>query len=111
MREKEIMADPSMVSRPVSARRATAGAAGYNRRAMRYLLAAGIGVVTGIATAILWILVRFVLPIALPFLVSRTAQTGSGGVGAAGAMIGTASILLAALLGFVGGILWTLGRR
>ena len=78
---------------------------------MRYLLAAGVGVLAAIATAILWILIRFVLPIALPFLISRTPGGGSGGVGATSAVIGTGSILLAALLGFVGGSVWMLWRR
>lgn len=77
---------------------------------MRYLTAAGFGVLTAIATAILWIVVRFVLPLAVPVFLSRigAAQSGSGG---AGAVIGSGSILLAALLGFVGGFVWMLWRR
>jgi hypothetical protein len=77
---------------------------------MRYLTAAGFGVLTGIATAILWIVVRFVLPLAVPVFLSRigTTQSGSGG---AGAVIGSGSILVAALLGFVGGFAWMLWRR
>ena len=78
---------------------------------MRYLTAAGVGVLTAIAAAVLWVLVRFVLPIALPFLISRAGADGSGGVGASGAVIGTGSIVLAALLGFAGGFLWMLWRR
>jgi hypothetical protein len=75
---------------------------------MRYLAAAGFGVLTAIATAILWIVVRFVLPIAVPFFLSRF---GPPGAGSASAVIGSGSILLAALLGFVGGLLWMLSRR
>lgn len=77
---------------------------------MRYLTAAGVGVLTAIATAILWIVVRFVLPLAVPLFLSRigATQTDSGG---AGAVIGSRSILLAALLGFVGGLVWMLWRR
>ena len=77
---------------------------------MRYLTAAGVGALTAIATAILWIGVRFILPVALPFLVSRTGlrQSGSGG---AGAVIGSGSILVAAVLGFAGGVVWMLWRR
>ena len=77
---------------------------------MRYLIAASVGVLTAIATAILWIVVRFVLPIAMPLFLSRTGaiESGSGG---AGAVIGSGSILLAALLGFVGGLVWMLWRR
>ena len=77
---------------------------------MRYLTAAGVGVLTAIATAILWIVVGFVLPTVVPLFLSRirVTQFGSGG---AGAVIGSGSILLAALLGFVGGFLWMLWRR
>jgi hypothetical protein len=75
---------------------------------MRYLSAAGFGVLTAIATAILWIVVSFVLPLAVPFFRTGITQSGSWGGGAA---IGSGSILLAALLGFVGGLAWNLWRR
>ena len=77
---------------------------------MRYLAAAGFGVLTAIAAAILWIVVRFVLPLTVPIFLSRTGATqfGSGGVGA---VIESGSILLAALLGFVAGLVWMLWRR
>ena len=74
---------------------------------MRYVIASGVGILTGIATAILWIVVRFVLPIALPLFLSRIG--GSGGI--ASAFIGSGSILLAALLGFVGGFVWMIWKR
>ena len=77
---------------------------------MRYLTAAGFGVLTGIATAILWIVIGFVLPLAVPISLFRIGATQSGS-GSAGAVIGTGSILLAALLGFVGGVVWMLWRR
>jgi hypothetical protein len=77
---------------------------------MRYLTAAGFCVLTAIATAILWIVVRFVLPLAVPQLLSRIGATQSGS-GGAGAVIGSGSILLAALLGFVGGLVCMLWRR
>jgi hypothetical protein len=77
---------------------------------MRYLTAGGFGVLTGIATAILWIVVRFVLPLAVPIFLSRIGATQSGS-GGAGAVIGSGSIPLAALLGFVGGFVWMLWRR
>jgi hypothetical protein len=76
----------------------------------RYLTAAGFGVLTAIATAILWIVVRFVLPIVVPVFLSRIGATQSG-AGGAGAFIGSGSILLAALIGFVGGVAWILSRR
>jgi hypothetical protein len=77
---------------------------------MRYVTAAGVGVVTAIATAILWILVGFVVPVAVPIFLSWTGTTRSG-AGGAGAVIGSGSILAAALLGFVGGFAWMLWRR
>jgi hypothetical protein len=77
---------------------------------MRYLTAAAVGVVTAIATAILWIVVGLVLPLAGPMFLTRAGGTESGS-GGAGAVIGSGSILLAALLGFVGGSVWMLRRR
>jgi hypothetical protein len=77
---------------------------------MRFLTAAGFGVLTAIATAIVWIVVRFVLPLAVPIVLSRVGATQSGS-GGAGAVIGSGSILLAALLGFVGGFVWMLWGR
>jgi hypothetical protein len=65
---------------------------------------------TALATAILWIVVRFVLPIVVPLFLSRIGLSRSGG-GIAGAFIGSGSILLAALLGFVGGLVWILSKR
>jgi hypothetical protein len=76
--------------------------------AMRYLTAAGVGVLTAISAAILWIVVWFVLPLVVPLVLSRFGATsGSGGVGA---VIGSGSILLAALFGFVGGFGWMVWR-
>ena len=77
---------------------------------MRYLTATGFGVLTAIATAIVWIVVRFVLPLAVPIFLSRVGATQSGS-GGAGAIIGSGSILLAALVGFVGGFVWMLWGR
>jgi hypothetical protein len=73
---------------------------------MRLLTAAAVGVLTGIAATILWIAVRFVLPLAYPSFLAI--QSGSGG---AGAVIGSESILLAASLGFLGGFVGMLWRR
>ena len=77
---------------------------------MRYLSAVGFGVQTAMATAILWIVVRFVLPLAVLRFLSRIGATQSGS-GGAGAVIGSGSIFLAVLLGFVGGFVWMLWRR
>ena len=64
------------------------------------------GTFTAIAAAILWILAVFVVPIVVPFALSRV--TGAGGVGAAS--IDSASILVAALVGFVAGFFWRMRR-
>ena len=80
---------------------------------MRYLIAAGFGVLTAIATAMLWIVVKFVLPIVVPLFLSdwlsdwrktvqrqdcrrvhRVRVDPAGGV-----------------LGFVGGVVWMLWRQ
>lgn len=76
---------------------------------MRYLTAAGFGVLTALATAIVWIVIRFVLPLAVPLFLSRIGATQSGS-GVGGAVIGSGSILLAALFGFVGGLVRMLWR-
>lgn len=58
---------------------------------MRYLIILGVGVLTGLATAILWVVVSFVLPVALPVLLSRI-RTNEAGVGMASAFITSGSI-------------------
>jgi hypothetical protein len=77
---------------------------------MRYLTAVLAGFGTALAAAVLWILVAFVMPIALPFLVSRLGLDRTG-VGASGAVIGSGSIMLAALVGFAAGFGWMVLRR
>jgi hypothetical protein len=69
---------------------------------MIYLKSAIVGIVAALAATAIWILVVFVLPIAIPFLVSRLPgnNTGSGG---AGAVVSEGSILAVALVGFVAG--------
>ena len=77
---------------------------------MRYLTAAGIGVLTGILIAVLWIIIRFVLPIVAPLALSQVGADQSGSRGPA-AVVGSESILLAAFVGFLGGVGGTLWRR
>jgi Zn-dependent protease with chaperone function len=77
---------------------------------MRYLMAAGVGVLTAIAAAVLWIVVAFVLPIAVPLLLSWT-RINQAGADAVGASISSGSIAIAALAGFVGGGAWMLWAR
>lgn len=77
---------------------------------MIYVKSAVAGVVAALAAAVLWILVSFVLPIVL-ILLLRFTSAGSGGIGAVS--LGSGSITLAALTGFVVGFFWMLrrGRR
>ena len=72
---------------------------------LKVLLFATLGALAG---AVLWIVVGFVLPIAAPMLISRFASRG--GVGAAGATIGSGSILLAAIIGLVVAGVWAVRR-
>ena len=73
---------------------------------MSYVRSFLFGTVAAIVVAILWILFVFVLPIVVPFALSRV--TGAGVVGAAS--IGSGSILLAALVGFAAGFYWKFRR-
>lgn len=77
---------------------------------MRYLAAAAVGVLGAIAATIAWIVLRFGVPIVVPHLISRMGfnQSGSGG---SGAVIGSWSIMLAALAGFIAGCSWSIWRR
>jgi hypothetical protein len=73
---------------------------------MVYFRSFVVGIVAALATAAIWILATFVLPIALPMLVSWASGEGGG----AGAYIGSDSILAAALVGFIAGFVWHLRR-
>jgi hypothetical protein len=67
-----------------------------------YLKSTLTGLVAAVMAGMLWILVTFVLPIVAPMLIAR--MTGQGG--AAGAVIDSNSILVAAAVGFVVGFFW-----
>jgi hypothetical protein len=75
---------------------------------MVYLRSLLVGIVVALAAAALWIFAVFVLPIAVPFLVSRL--PGGEGVGAAGAYISDSSILAVAFVGLVAGFYWDFRR-
>lgn len=70
---------------------------------MRLLSSTLVGLAAALLLAIAWILVAFVLPIWVPFLVSRFSSDGGGG---SSASISSGSILFAALIGFVFGFVW-----
>lgn len=62
----------------------------------------GIG---GAAIAVvLWITVAFILPLYVPYLVARL--RGTGGISSAYAYVGSGSILIAALIGFIIAFAW-----
>ena len=73
---------------------------------MVYLKTFLVGMGGSVVAVLLWITCALFLPIYLPFLISRI--TGTGGVGAAS--IGSGSVLVAALLGFVIGAAWEMRR-
>ena len=74
---------------------------------MIHLKAFGVGLIAALLAAALWISVAFVLPFFGPMLLAHLRNEG----GAVAVGIGSDSILLAALLGFVVGYLWTLRRQ
>jgi hypothetical protein len=67
-------------------------------------LLAGFGAAIG--AAVLWTFISFVLPIVGPMLIGRLLNRGGGSA----ASIGSGSILLAALIGFVIGMWWGVRR-
>jgi len=69
---------------------------------MIYLRSTLFGVGGAVLAAVLWITVKFVLPMYVPYVVSRIMQTG----GASGASITSDSILIAALVGFIIAFVW-----
>lgn len=73
---------------------------------MIYLKSFLAGIAGAILGATLWIVVAFVVPVVGPMLAARITNTG----GVASASIGSGSILLAALVGFVVAGWWALRR-
>jgi len=61
------------------------------------------GLAIAVLAALLWIVVVFLGPVAVPVLLSRFGNTGSG-VGAG--YVTSDSVLIAALVGFVAGFAW-----
>jgi len=74
---------------------------------MTYLKSAVVGIVAAVAASVIWILIGLVLPIAAPFLISRMIGTDGGG---AGAVVGSGSIVVAGLVGFIVGCSWQFRR-
>ena len=71
---------------------------------MPLLRSALFGLATAILAVAVWIVVKFVLPIWLPYLFSRFSN--DGGIGGSTATISSDSILIAAVIGFALGFFW-----
>jgi hypothetical protein len=69
---------------------------------MRYVTSVIVGIAAAVVASVLWVLAVFIVPVFLPFLMSRF--TRSGGIGAAS--VGSGSILAVALVGFLAGFVW-----
>jgi hypothetical protein len=74
---------------------------------MIYLKSFLVGIVAAFVTSAVWIVVAFVIPVVGPFLVAKWSGDYGGG---SLAVIGSGSILVAALVGFAAGFAWTLRR-
>jgi hypothetical protein len=67
-----------------------------------YVKSVAFGVGGAMLAAVLWITVKFVLPMYVPYVIARIRQTG----GASGARITSDSIWIAALVGFLIAFAW-----
>jgi hypothetical protein len=74
---------------------------------MIYVKATTIGVVSGLLLAALWLFAALWLPVYVQ-MVLATMRNEGGFAGAS--VVGSGSIMLAALIGFVAGFWWTLHR-
>jgi hypothetical protein len=69
---------------------------------MVYLKSVLFGIGGGVLAAVLWFTLAFILPLYVPYLVARIRGTG----GTSSTYIGSSSILIAALLGFIIAFAW-----
>ena len=75
--------------------------------AMPLLRSALFGLATAVVAVVVWIVAQFVLPLWVPYLLSRFSNDGIGG---ATATLSSGAILIAAILGFALGFFWRLRR-
>ena len=73
---------------------------------MRYLTSVIVGVVGAVIASVIWVLAVLILPVFLPFFISRFTGSGGSGIG----FVGSDSILAVALVGFLIGFVWNLRR-
>ena len=76
---------------------------------MIYFKSLVVGIVVALAASAVWILVVFVLPLAVPVLVSRLPGS-DGGADMATAYMSSDSVLAVALVGLVAGFYWQFRR-
>ena len=69
---------------------------------MVYLKSFLFGIGGAVLEVVLWITVAFILPLSVPYLIARVRGTG----GISSGYIGSGSILLAALMGFIIAFAW-----
>jgi hypothetical protein len=69
---------------------------------MVYLKSFLFGIGGAVLAVVLWFTVAFILPLYVPYLVARVKGTG----GASSAYVGSDSILIAALIGFIIAFAW-----
>ncbi len=80
---------------------------GIIERFVVYLKSFLFGIGGAVIAMVLWITVAFVLPLWLPYLVARVRGTG----GISSGYIGSGSILIAALIGFIIAFAWAWYRQ
>jgi hypothetical protein len=83
---------------------------------MIYLKSVLFGVGGAVLASVLWITATFIVPIFLPYIVARGRRTGTGGGsfyvggGDSSGYVGSGSILIAALIGFIIAFAWAWHR-
>lgn len=73
---------------------------------MNYLKSLLVGIVAALVASVLYVMAVFVLPILVPFLLSKITGTG----GAAGASLSDGPVLIIAVIAFAAGFYWQLRR-
>jgi hypothetical protein len=76
---------------------------------MIYFKSVTVGILAAVIGAVLWLLVALILPVFVPFLMSRVSPQG-GGIGASSGFVDSGSLLVAALVSFAIGFYWTFRR-
>ena len=75
---------------------------------MIYFKSVTVGILAAVIGAVLWLLMTLILPVFVPFLMSRVSP--QGGIGASSGFVDSGSLLAAALVSFAIGFYWTFRR-